>query len=347
MAPRDRQVAIVLQGGGALGAYELGVLKRLYEQKDFRPSVVSGVSVGAVTAATLVGAKNGDPVKTLADMWDEFEVYSSPLVPDSVESVLSVLGNPSFYLPRGDYYQFARWTSFYRTDPLRATIERHVDFGRIADSDIQLILTATDVETGQVRTFDNRDRGPLKIEHVLASASLPPAFPMTRISERSFWDGGLFDNTPLSPVIKVLNPERDAQLIVVNLFPSAGPVPRNIPEVFGRTIQILLANKMQNNVELTLEVTEYVQLVNAIKGKPELVAELRDLPGFQRLARYKLLENIVYITNSDQESPNAFFDFSAAAIARRVASGYRDADAALRRPLSSAADIARMRSRRE
>lgn len=342
MALRDRQVAIVLQGGGALGAYELGVLKRLYQQEGFRPSVVSGVSIGAVTAATLVGAKSGDAIKTLTDMWDEFEVYSSPLVPDSVESVLSVLGNPSFYLPRGDYYQFARWTSFYRTDPLRATIERHVNFDRIAESDVRLILTATDVETGQVRTFDNRERGPIKIEHVLASASLPPAFPMTRISERSFWDGGLFDNTPLSPVIKALDPDRDTQLIVVNLFPPSGPVPRNIPEVFGRTIQIMLANKMQHNVELTLEVTEYVQLVNAIKDKPELAVALRNLPGFQRLARYKLLENIVYITNADQEPPNAFFDFSAAAIARRVASGYRDADVALSRPLASAADLERI-----
>lgn len=346
MAPRDRQVAIVLQGGGALGAYELGVLKRLYEQDGFRPSVVSGVSIGAVTAAALVGAKTGDPVKALTAMWDEFEVYSSPLVPNSFESVLSVLGNPSFYLPRGDYYQFARWTSFYRTDPLRATIERHVDFDRIAQSDMHLILTATDVETGQVRTFDNRDRGPLKIEHVLASASLPPAFPMTRIAEQSYWDGGLFDNTPLSPVIKALDPDRETQLIVVNLFPSAGPVPRNIPEVFGRTIQIMLANKMQDNVELTLEVSEYVQLANAIKSNPELAAAVRDLPGYQRLQRFKLLENVVYITNSDQESPNAFFDFSGAAIARRVERGYRDADAALRRPLSSTADIKRLAPRR-
>ena len=337
----DRQIAIVLQGGGALGAYELGVLKRLYEQDGFDPEVVAGVSIGAITAAAVVGARSGDPIKTLEDMWDEFEVFTSPLVPNSIESLLSTLGNPSFYLPRGDYLQFARWTSFYRTDPLKATINRHLSFERIAESEIRLILTGTDVETGQIETFDNRDRGPLTIEHVLASSSLPPAFPMTRIDDRQFWDGGLFDNTPLTPVIKALDPDRDTQLIVVNPFPAKGPVPSNIPEVFSRMVQITLANKMKDNVELTLEVSEYVQLINAIKANVGLAGALRELPGFRRLKRYKLLENIIYVTNTDDEAANGFFDFSGAAIKRRIASGYRDADAALRNPLTTAADVKR------
>jgi predicted acylesterase/phospholipase RssA len=340
MASGDRQVGIVLQGGGALGAYELGVLRRLYEQGGFHPSVVSGVSIGAVTAAVLVGARSGDPIKALEAIWDEFEVFSSPLVPDSLESLLSVLGNPAFYLPRGDYFQFARWTSLYRLDPLKATVERHVSFERIAESDIHLILTATNVETGRVETFDNRTRGPLRIEHVLASASLPPGFPMTALDGRPYWDGGLFDNTPLTPVIKALDPTRDAQLVIVNLFPARGQVPRNLPEVYDRVLEILLANKMQDNVELTLEVSEYVELVNAIKAHAELADVVRNLPGFRRLERFKALQNIIYVTNQDEESATAFFDFSRAALRRRIASGYRDAGAALAKPLTCAADMA-------
>lgn len=335
----DRQVAIVLQGGGALGAYELGVLKRLYEQNDFRPAIVSGVSIGAITAAVLVGAKQRDPIASLAALWEEFEIFSSPFLPDQAEGLFSMLGNPPFYRPRIDYFRMSKWTSFYDTSPLQRTVQKYVDFGRIAASDIQLILTATDVKTGQRKVFDNRAAGPLGVEHVLASASLPPGFPPTPIHGEMFWDGGLFDNTPLSPVIKALDPAREAQLIVVNLFPARADPPKSLMQVFSRTVEIIFSNKMQDDVELALEVSDYVALVEAIKKVPELAALVSELDGFKRLNRYKLLRNVVYITNKDKESPTAFFDFSRAAIERRIESGYRDADKALDNPITRAAEF--------
>lgn len=339
-ANSGRQNAIVLQGGGALGAFELGVLKRLYEQDGYSPNVVSGVSIGAITAAVLVGARNGDPLKTLEMMWQEFEVFSSDFIPDSIESILSVFGSHNFFRPRSDVFSLATWTSFYDVSPLKQTLTKHVDFGLIASSPIQLILTATDLETGKVETFSNRSPSPIAVEHVLASASLPPAFPQTPIGKRFFWDGGLFDNTPLSPVIKALTTDQDTQLVVVNLFPAKGPIPKNMPEVFGRTIQIMLANKFQDNVELTLEVSEYVELVRALKDR-NLATAVQNLPGFKRLEQYKLLRNIVYITNTDPEPATAAFDFSRAAITRRIASGYRSTEYALTHPFKDAADAKR------
>jgi NTE family protein len=335
-----RQNAIVLQGGGALGAFELGVLKRLYEQDGYSPNVVSGVSIGAITAAVLVGARNGDPLKTLETMWQEFEVFSSDFIPDSIESILSVFGSRNFFRPRSDVFSLATWTSFYDVSPLKETLTKHVSFERIANSDIQLILTATDLKTGRIETFKNGGSSPIAVEHVLASASLPPAFPMTPVGGSVFWDGGLFDNTPLSPVIKALNPDQDTQLVVVNLFSAAGPIPRNMPEVFGRTIQIMLANKFQDNVELTLEVSEYVEVVQALKDR-KLATAVQHLAGFKRLERYKLLQNIVYITNTDPEQATAAFDFSKAAIARRIASGYHATEYALTHPLKNADDAKR------
>jgi predicted acylesterase/phospholipase RssA len=242
-------------------------------------------------------------------------------------------------------FNWAHWTSFYDSAPLRTTLDRYVSFERIAGSRTRLILTATDVATGRIELFDNRGATPIEAKDVLASASLPPAFPPTGIGARTFWDGGLFDNTPLTPVIKAVDADQDPQIIVVNLFPAKGSIPRNMPEVFGRAIQIMLANKIQDNVELTLEVSEYVQLVNEIKSNPGLTDAVRALPGFQRLERYKLLQNIVYITNTDAESATAFFDFSRAAIERRIASGYRDADSALNHPLRTSADAEQMRAK--
>ena len=217
------ETAIVLQGGGALGAYEYGVLRALYEQRPgFRPVAVAGVSIGAITAAVLGGAK-GDPIAALDTLWRrKLTVGAPPGVPAVVDRSLALLGNPGMYQLHAGMFT-APWalTSVYDTAPLRATLAELVDPARLNAPDPQVIVGATNVADGEMTFFD-RD---LTFEHVAASGSLPPSFPMTRIGTEAYWDGGLFSNTPLSPAIEALeragDGDRDVEreLIVVELFP--------------------------------------------------------------------------------------------------------------------------------
>ena len=196
---RFTKTAIAFQGGGALGAYSLGVLRYLYESEPgFRPSYVSGVSIGAFTAAILASAPE-QPLHRLEQFWAELSIADLPFVPRWLEGNLSAFGNPAFYRPRMDYFDFANWTSYYDLSPIRATLERYVDLGRIARGEVKLAVTATDIASGEVVSFSNTDASkPLTLEHVIASGSLPPGFPPTVIENRAYWDGGLFSNTPLS-----------------------------------------------------------------------------------------------------------------------------------------------------
>jgi predicted acylesterase/phospholipase RssA len=331
------QTALVLQGGGALGAYEFGVIKRLYEIPNFSVDIVAGVSIGAINAAVLAGARE-DPIATLGKVWDDFTIVAPPLSPQAVESLAAVFGNRNFYRPRTDYLNLPRWTSYYDTAPLRSVLTKHVDFSRLNASRTTLLVTAANVETGRIETFDNRTpESPLSVDHVLASGSLPPGFPMTRVNGHFYWDGGLFDNTPLSPVIERLDPDPAVtkRLFVVNLFPSGGHVPENMLEVFDRVFEIVFANKLVHDVKTAAQVNEYVEAVTQIDAAldslpPERAAAIRALPGYRRLQQYKIVQHIMPIENADPEVVFAPFDFSRDRIRRRIHAGYRDADRQLK-----------------
>src|SRR5208337_3633059 len=209
------RTAIVLQGGGAMGAYEYGVLKALYETRSkrlgrpFRPAVVAGISIGAITAAVLVGADQ-DPIETLGEVWaEDFTVSGSfPEVPPAffptmvpefhqyLAMFLAMFGNRGMYQVDATNF-LAPWamTSVYSTSPLTSTLARHVNFDKLNASDTHLVLGAIDVKTGMFTAFDNRTPGkPIHAENVVASGSLPVVFPMTRIHDQCYWDGGVLWN---------------------------------------------------------------------------------------------------------------------------------------------------------
>jgi Patatin-like phospholipase len=104
----------------------------------------------------------------------------------------------------------ASWTYFYETQVLRDTLTELVDVDKLKqhDADPVLLVSATNVKEGQIKYFDSRN-GDLSLDHILASGSLPPAFPMTTIGNEAYWDGGLFDNTPLGAVLDTLDPAPD------------------------------------------------------------------------------------------------------------------------------------------
>lgn len=320
------EVGLVLQGGGALGAYELGVLERLYEEEGFEPAIVSGVSIGAINAAALVGGR-GKPLEALKALWEEFTIPHLPLLPDQAEQMMALFGNMHFYKMRHDFFQMQSWTHYYDTTPLREALLRHVDFEKLQKAKTKLVITAVDVQTGEIIEFDNDE---ITVDHVIASGSLPPGFPMTKIHNRYYWDGGLFSNTPLSPVLKRFSRSEHTrkQLIVVNLFPKKGNVPTTMAEVEDRRIELNFCNKMMDDIQRMREVNKYLEV---IKGLPKRIRdEIVEHDPSLDITKRQAIDDIIVIQNDDAESSTGHFDFSEKTLQRRYDSGYRDADIALK-----------------
>jgi predicted acylesterase/phospholipase RssA len=157
MADTYTKTAIALQGGGALGAYAFGALKRIYESEpNFRPSAISGVSIGAFTAA-IVASHPDNPIPKLQAFWDELTVLHSAFLPPSAEKFLAYFGNSAFYWPRLDYFRLPFWTNIYDLSPIKRTLQRYIDFERIAGGDVKLIVTATNIVSGEIEEFSNDD----------------------------------------------------------------------------------------------------------------------------------------------------------------------------------------------
>lgn len=343
MAQPQRNTAIAFQGGGALGAYAFGALKAIYQtEPGFRPSCVSGVSIGAFTAA-IVASHPEDPIPQLQAFWEDLTVLHSAFLPPNAEKFLAYFGNSAFYWPRLDYFRLPFWTNFYDLSPIRRTLERHVDFARIARGDVGLVVTATDIKSGEIVEFSNGDpANPLTIDHLIASGSLPPSYPAKQIGERWYWDGGLFDNTPLGALLKRIAPADagNTRVIVINLFPSEGHVPNNMLDVWDRMTELQFANKTGKDVELARKINKLVGIIEQLQGLPAGHAEsVLQQPDFAELGKYKVFDNIIAISNQQEEPVSSSADFSRASIERRIDAGYRDASAALADPPKANRDL--------
>lgn len=326
--------ALVLQGGGALGAYELGAARRLYADDAFAPDLIAGVSIGAITAVLLARPARGlKPLEALEAFWREVTV-SGWFLPPPLQHYASLLGNPHFYMPRLDYFALPSWTSFYDTAPLRHTLEQLVDLEALADANAVpgLLVTATDVEAGQIEHFYSRDRA-LSLDHIVASGSLPPSFPMTAIDRKYYWDGGLFDNTPLGVVLDKLDqgPDVDRTVYVVNLFPNRAKIPSDMAEVRARMLNLQFANKTLEDLKLLRRFDEVAQLVEALESLPE-GNPLQHDPAFEAIKKrgYIRVPRVVSITRPEQVGGFEASDFSFDAIEARADEGYAQTEAALK-----------------
>jgi len=341
LKPPRGPFAVVLQGGGALGAFELGAMRRLYRGPKpdaaaapvFAPHIVAGVSIGAITAGLLARPKGRTGIAALEAFWNQVAIPDLALFPGWAKAA-SVFGNPSFFVPRSDYLEFASWTSFYDTAPLKRTLEKLIDTQALArvGAEPRLILSATDVKAGEIHYFDSATTS-LSLDHILASGSLPPSFPITDIADHAYWDGGLFDNTPLGPVLDALAQQRgdDACVIVVNLFPNQGDVPDDMEAVGRRMLNLMFANRTREDLKLLQRFNEVAALVKAIKALPASAALRADASLTKILERdYIHVPHIVSITRETQADNEDAGDFSCSGIDSRARQGFSDAD----RPLS-------------
>ncbi|HMK90070.1 MAG TPA: patatin-like phospholipase family protein [Methylocystis sp.] len=340
---RTSSSALVLQGGGALGAYEYGAAEALYEQSDFNPDLIAGVSIGAITAVLLARpAKGLKPIEALSRFWDRVSV-AGDLFPPAFREYASLFGNPNFFTPRLDLLSIATWTSIYDTAPLRRTLSELVDLDALTDPAAApgLLVSATNVREGQIRYFYSGDGG-LRLDHIIASGSLPPSFPMTRIEDEKtgdeksdddwYWDGGVFDNTPLGAVLDRLDqsPGVERSIYVVNLFPNKAPLPRNLLEVNTRLQNLQFANKTLEDLKLLRRFDEVAQLIEALDTLPQ-GNPLAGHPAYDAVAkqRYVRVPNVIAVTRPEQAAGFDASDFSPQTIAARKAEGYKQTIRAL------------------
>ncbi|HEX4233629.1 MAG TPA: patatin-like phospholipase family protein, partial [Caldimonas sp.] len=304
--PRARRPAeeciLVLQGGGALGAYQAGVYEVLAET-SLVPSWIAGISIGAINAALIAGNPPERRVARLREFWDGVSTLpfgvAPPALPDAVATIgrtrdvlnetnatiAMLFGVAGFFQPRVPAAPFQppgtlAAISFYDTEPLRRTLERLVDFERINSGAVRLSVGAVNVKTGNFLYFDS-STCKIDVRHIMASGALPPGFPPVEIDGEFYWDGGLVSNTPLQHVLD--QPGGGRRLVFqVDLFPARGEMPATIADVSEREKDIRYSSRTRLNT--TVELTRQATLQAARRLVAKLPASLRDDPDAKALA---------------------------------------------------------------
>ncbi len=253
------QVVLVLQGGGALGAYQVGVYEALHEA-GIEPDWVIGTSIGAINAALIAGNPLEHRLDRLNQFWRHVEVPSSTAGPvdwlgmgNLVANMTTVMrGIPAFFEPNLAALRGTRAhvgvenAAYYSTEPLRRTLGELVDFTSLAKGSTRLTVGAVNACSGAMRYFDSRNET-VAVDHVMASGALPPAFPAVRIEGQPYWDGGIYSNTPIEAVLDD-RPRRDALIFAVNVWHQTGPEPDSIWQVMGRQKDIQYASRADSHI---------------------------------------------------------------------------------------------------
>ncbi|MBV6271885.1 FAD-dependent oxidoreductase [Alcaligenaceae bacterium CGII-47] len=328
-----RQTILILQGGGALGAFECGVVRAM-EEAGIAPMVIGGVSIGAINGAIIAG--NPDNAASAVEaFWDEIGVHGSELAHGSINRALAVgttmmWGIPEFFRPRwlapgvhGEWWP-SQWTSIYDINPLRNLLCKYIDFSTLSQSPVRLIVSAVDVDRGELVFFDSRiDK--LTPDHILASCSLPPMFQWTTIDGRHYWDGGIISNSPLEHVLNQCGAD-NKQVFIVDLFPGERPLPSNLAEVLSRRDEIIYGERIRNDGHIRELAHDFKALVDEIMTavEPDVAARLRQRPRYVHLMGRGATTSITHIVRdgSAKEPLAAHYDFSMQSINRHRKEGY-------------------------
>ncbi len=293
--PREK-IILVLQGGGALGAYQAGAFEALSEH-GLSPDWIAGISIGAINGAIIAGNARENRVKRLRLFWERVSsgLQGIPLVGDGhqrsvfndASALLSLyFGVPGFFAPRFPPPVLASADgptslSYYSTEPLIRTLSELVDFDYLNRKGPRFSVGAVNIRTGNLAFFDTA-KEPLEPEHVLASGALPPGLPPVRIGEDYFWDGGIVSNTPLQYVLDEPPPAPEMCIFQVDLFSARGALPRNLLDAVEREKEIRYSSRTRLNTDMVAKRHELRCALKRLLRK--LPAELSDDPDAVRLA---------------------------------------------------------------
>ena len=346
------QIVLLLQGGGALGSYQAGAYQALAEA-DLQPNWVAGISIGAVNAAIIAGNPPDKRVDRLREFWET--VCTSPLGVPYFKSIelrnalvhqlvnqaratnILLYGTPHFFAPRVP--PAALWpagspdkASYYDTAPLKATLERLVDFDRINAGSMRFSIGAVNVGTGNFAYFDTTtDR--IRPEHVLASGSLPPGFPATEVDGEYYWDGGLVSNTPLQWVLEG-RPRKDTLAFQIDLWSARGALPHDLTEVDVRHKDIVYSSRTRAATDQYKALQKLrIALAELMKELPDELRHSEHAKILQQEADEKVcnIVHLIYRARS-YEGVAKDFEFSRRTMEEHWKSGYDNARRTLAEP---------------
>jgi NTE family protein len=343
---RCDRIALVLQGGGALGAYQAGVYQALHEV-GIEPDWVCGVSIGAINSAIIAGNTPGRRLERLHTFWDRItdrkiwhytpdgDVYRKAR--NFVSSYMTTaLGQPGFFKPHTTNPWLSPTgaktaTSYYDTEPLRQTLLELVDFDLINEKRTRFAVGAVNILSGNFIYFDNA-HDEIIPEHIMASGALPPALPMVKVGTDHFWDGGIVSNTPLQHLLDQED-ELNSLVFQVDLFSARGTLPRDMQDVMARHKDIMYSSRTRYNTDVYRKVHNLkARLHNALERIPndQLTDEEREFKSkITRLPEIAILQ-LIYQQKA-YEGDAKDHEFSGTSMREHWMSGYEDTKRTLKR----------------
>jgi NTE family protein len=331
------QVVLVLQGGGALGAYHGGVYEAMHEA-GLEPDWVIGTSIGAINGALIAANASGVRLARLHEFWQRAEQNAPfdgqalwPRLGDAFGHVFTLArGVPGFFVPRLPYaggltapvgVDFA---SYYSAAPLRETLAELVDFAAVGNP-VRLTMGAVKVTKGEMRYFDSRHMA-LTVDHVMASGALPPAFAAVRIDGDAYWDGGVYSNTPIEVVFDD-NPRRDSLIFAANVWQPVGHEPQSIWQVLGRQKDVQYSSRADSHIAKEKQIHHLRRVIRELEkhlpSEKKQTEECRQLGAWGCQTTMHIVRLLAPALASEDYWKD--IDFSSAGIRARWEAGLRDA----------------------
>jgi len=358
--PSYEVVALVLQGGGALGAYQAGVYQGLHEA-GIRPNWISGISIGSINAAIIAGSPEDERVERLRGFWESIcrpaafapmpwgdtvqdmfaglpFGFGSPVLNGQVSALQALFaGQPGFFKPRFPppylvHGRGAASTSFYDTTPLASTLRQFVDFDLLNSGAVRASFGVVNVRSGNFAYFDSL-KDTLGPEHIMASGALPPGFPSVEIGGEHYWDGGIVSNTPLAQVLTTDN-MRDTLAFQVDLWPARGGLPTSLEEVAERQKDIQYSSRTRlvtDQLRRVLKLRHGLQRL--LERLPEAERNAADLADIRRLSHTPAtnIVNLIY-ESKHRERYSKDYEFGTEAMREHWEAGLADIRHTLDKP---------------
>jgi NTE family protein len=329
--PQYETIALMLQGGGALGAYQAGVYQGL-DEAGIQPNWVAGISIGALNTAIIAGNAPEHRVARLLEFWETIcqPAFAPPLPPfleqalfnynDTVRKAFTAMqatgaivqGQKGFFVPRfppplPTVSGPPQNASYYDTSPMKSTLEKLCDFDRINSREMRVSVGAVNVGTGNFAYFDNTHMK-LRPEHFIASGALPPGFGAMEIDGEYYWDGGLMSNTPLYEVVQT-TPRRDTLAFQVDLWSAIGPVPDNITDVQGRMKDIQYSSRTRLVTDMLQRSQRFRHVLREVLDR--VAPEHRDDPWCKLAEDLSCSKryNVIHLIYRQKEYEGHFKDF--------------------------------------
>ncbi|MBY0581997.1 MAG: patatin-like phospholipase family protein [Sphingomonas sp.] len=331
------QVVLVLQGGGALGAYQVGVYQAMHEA-GIEPDWVIGTSIGAINAAIIAGNSPNMRLARLTEFWMRMRHNPMTQMAASIpgwggiaaNAMTATGGVQGFFHPNPmafwtDFFPIdPEKTGFYSTAPLEQTLHDVIDLDLLNACTTRLTVGAAHVQSGELRYFDSRD-GALTLRHIMASGALPPAFPAVRIDGELYWDGGILSNTPVEAVFDD-SPRYSGVVFAVHIWNPTGPEPDTIQRVISRQKDLQYASRATAHIarQKQLHKLRHViaELAAALPEAKRNTPEMRALAGYGCLTRMHVVRLLAPPLAGEDHSKD--IDFSPAGIRARWDAGYAD-----------------------